>query len=65
MNQQPGPVIGKDIDDPNTYKVESIIDSYTLQGQQKFRYLVKWKGWPNKFNTKEPIKHLTNCSEAI
>ena len=54
-----------DINNPNAYDVESNIDSYAIQSQQKFRYLVKWKDSPNKFNIKEPIKHLTNCAEVI
>ena len=43
-NQRPGPVIGTDMDNPNVYEVKSIIDSQAPCGQQKFKYLVKWKG---------------------
>ena len=32
VNQQPGLMVGTDIDDLVIYKVKSIIDSYILQG---------------------------------
>ena len=57
--------MGVDINDPDTYEIKSIIDSYASQSQQKFKYLVKWKGWPDKFNTKKPVEYLTNCAEII
>ena len=47
------------MDDPDIYEVESIIDSEAPQGRQAFKYLVKWKGWPHKYNTKEPVENLT------
>ena len=59
-NQRPGPVVGTDMDDPDIYKVESILDSQALRGRQGFKYLVKWKGWPHKYNTKEPVENLTD-----
>ena len=65
INQQSGPIIGKDVDNLDIYKVESIINSYSLQNQQKFYYMVKWKCWPHIFNTKKLVKHLTNYIEAI
>ena len=40
-NQRSGLVIGTNMDDPNVYKVKSIIDSQAPRGQQKFKYLVK------------------------
>ena len=43
-HQRPGPVIGTDMDNPDVYKVKSIIDSQAPRGQQKFKYLVKEKG---------------------
>ena len=46
------------MDNPNVYKVKSIIDFQAPSGQQKFEYLVKWKGWSHEYNTKEPVEHL-------
>ena len=43
-NQRPGPVVGTDMNDPDIYEVDSIIDSQTSRGKQGFKYLVKWKG---------------------
>ena len=65
VNQQTGPIIGTNVDNSDIYEVESIIDSYSLWGQQKFKYLVKWKSWPHEFNTKKLVKHLTNWEEVI
>ena len=65
INQCPGPVVGIDRDDPDIYEIESILDSQTPQGRQGFKYLVKWKGWPHEYNTKEPVKNLTDFQEAI
>ena len=64
-NQRPGLVIGTNMDNPNVYKVESIIDSQAPCGQQKFKYLVKWKGWSYEYNTKEPVELLEGSKEAI
>ena len=57
--------MGTDINNLDTYELESIIDSYALQDQQKFQNLVKWKNWPYEFNTKELVEHLTNYEEVI
>ena len=48
------------MDDPDIYEVESILDSQALQGRQGFKYLVKWKGSPHKYNTKELVENLTD-----
>ena len=53
------------MDDSDVYEVESIINSQVSRGWQKFKYLVKWKGWPHKYNTKELVEHLEGFEEAI
>ena len=53
------------MDDPDVYKVKSIMDSQAPRGQQKFKYLVKWKGWPHEYNIKEPVEHLEGFEEVI
>ena len=41
INQQPGLIIGREVNNLKIYKVESIINSYALQDQQKFNYMIK------------------------
>ena len=53
------------MDDSDVYEVENIIDSQAPRGWQKFKYLVKWKGWLHEYNTKEPVEHLESSEEAI
>ena len=53
------------MDDLDVYEVESIIDSQAPHDWQKFKYLVKWKGWPHEYNTKKPVEHLEGFEEAI
>ena len=65
LQQHPGPVIGTDMDDSDIYEIKSIINSQAPRGGQKFKYLVKWKGWPHEYNTKKPVEHLEGSEEAI
>ena len=37
------------VDDDAEYDIEKVIKKRT-QGEQK-QYLIKWKGWPNSFNS--------------
>ena len=53
------------MDDSDVYEVKSIIDSQAPRGRQKFKYLVKWKGWLHEYNIKELVKHLEGSEEAI
>ena len=53
------------MNDPNIYEIKSILNSQASRGRQGFKYLVKWKGWPHKYNTKEPVENLTDSQEAI
>ena len=53
------------MDDPDIYEVKSILDSQAPQDRQGFKYLVKWKGWPHEYNTKEPVENLTDFYKAI
>ena len=57
-NQHPGLIIGTDIDDPDVYRIKSIIGFQIQHKWQKFKYIVKWKEWPHKYNTKKPVAHL-------
>ena len=53
------------MNNPDIYEVENILDFQAPQGRQGFKYLVKWKGWPYKYHTKEPVENLTDFQEAI
>ena len=53
------------MDDLDVYEVESIIDFQAPRVWQMFKYMVKWKGWPHEYNTKEPVEHLEGSEEAI
>ena len=45
------------------YEVEEIKDLHKFRGQWK--YLVKWKGWPESHNTWEPKGNLTNSESLV
>lgn len=45
------------------YKVENVIAHGIECGQLMF--LIKWKGWSDKYNTWEPLQNLENCKEII
>ena len=64
-NTRPGPVLGTDNDEPDTYVVEEIVDSKPARGRRKFKYTVKWQGWPHSENTEEPVEHLIHAPDAI
>ena len=53
------------MNDPDVYKVKSIINSQVSCCQQKFKYLVKWKDWPHEYNTQEPVEHLEGPEKAM
>ncbi|KAI9881896.1 MAG: hypothetical protein M1823_006392, partial [Watsoniomyces obsoletus] len=62
---RPGPVIGTGKDEIDTFEVEEIVNSKPARGRYKFRYVVKWKGWPSEDNTEEPPEHLKDSQEAV
>ena len=45
------------------YEVEEIKDLRKIGSQWK--YLVKWQGWPESYNTWEPEGNLTNCKSLV
>ena len=45
------------------YEVENII-TRKIKGKNKF-YLIKWKGYPIKYSTWEPITHLDNIMDLV
>ena len=45
------------------YEVEEIKDLRKISSQWK--YLVKWQGWPESYNTWEPEGNLTNCKLLV
>lgn len=50
--------------DEEEYEVESIIGKkYFANGIM--RYLVKWEGYSDKYNTWEPIENLDKCLDQI
>ena len=62
-NKHPGPVISQDTDEE--FLVTEILDSKPATSQRKFKYLVKWSGWPIEDATEKPIDHLDNAKDAI
>lgn len=64
-NLRPGPVLRTDKDDPDTYIVEKVVDSIAARGRRKFKYVIKWLGWPHDQNTEEPPEHLVHAPEAV
>ena len=41
-------------------------DSYLVRSDPAdVKYLIKWKGWPAKYNTWEPMAHLQNLQQEI
>lgn len=47
----------------DVYQVEKIID--VKHDTADVKYLIKWKGWPAKYNTWEPVQHLQNLQAEI
>jgi len=60
----PNAELAEDIElEDDEYEVEEIKDLRKFRGQWK--YLVKWKGWPESHNTWEPEGNLTNCKSLV
>ena len=58
------PKLGKEGRDE--YAVEKIVDVHCFEPDGKdIKYLIKWKGWLSKYNTWEPLKHLTSLKAEI
>ena len=48
------------------YEVEKIVDvQRDVHNLADVKYLIKWKGWPAKYNTWEPVAHLKNLQAEI
>mgnify|MGYP002011233545 CR=1 FL=1 len=52
------------------YEVEYIDDEAEVidrrvKGGKRVSYFVKWKGWPARYNTWEPLSHLQNLQAEI
>ena len=45
------------------YEVECITAEKMVR--KKVLYRIKWKGWPAKYNTWEPLGHLQNLQQEI
>ena len=55
-----------DKDKRDEYAVERIVDVQRSETDPSdVKYLIKWKGWPTKYNTWEPLKHLKNLQQEI
>jgi hypothetical protein len=52
-----------EIDGEMEYKVEQILDSRIYQN--KYQYLVKWKGYTEEHNMWEPVENVTNAQAVI
>jgi hypothetical protein len=57
---QPGPV---EVEGEEEYEVEEVLDANTTRGQR--RYLVKWKGYPTKFNSWVPDHEMRHARALI
>jgi len=42
------------------YIVEKIVSKKLIKGREMFE--IKWVGWPSRYNTMEPLEHLTQAS---
>ncbi|XP_067932494.1 histone-lysine N-methyltransferase SUV39H2-like [Watersipora subatra] len=49
----------------NEYEVEEILDKTFCTRRACDVYFVKWKHWPDTFNTWEPLCNLEGCEEAV
>ena len=48
------------------YAVEKIVDvQRNASDPSDVKYMIKWKGWPSKYNTWEPLAHLQNLQQEI
>jgi len=52
-----------EVDGPEEYKVEKIIDKRRIDG--KTHYLVKWQDYDNSENTWEPPEHLVHAQKKL
>ena len=50
-------------DNPDKYKLKEIQDKKTIWGQ--IYYLVKWTGWPSKYNQWVPEDGMANAHEMV
>ena len=57
---EPPPIV---VDEEDEYEVEAILNAKMIR--RKFKYLVKWKGYPDSENSWEPLENIKNASEAI
>ena len=55
------PDLEEDPDDE--WEVEEARDKRQIKGVM--HYLVKWAGWPSKYNSYEPASHLANAPKAV
>ena len=53
-----------DLEDPkDEWEVEEVQDKRKIK--DVVHYLVKWAGWPSKYNLYEPTAHLANAPQAV
>ena len=57
---EPEPII---VDEEEQYEVEKILDSKVVR--KKFKYLVKWKGYPDSENSWEPEENVRDAKKAV
>ena len=56
-------VAGVIVDEEEQYEVEKILDSKVVR--KKFKYLVKWKGYPDSENSWEPEENVKDAKQAV
>ena len=64
LSQRKRPRLGKDGLGKGEYAVERIVD-VDRADPSDIKYLIKWKGWPAKYNTWEPMAHLKSLKDEI
>lgn len=62
-DEEPGPISGS----KDTYEVEEIVGhvSKLVGDKLKVFFIIKWKGYPDSENTKEPFSNMIDCEELV
>lgn len=56
---------GSNSEKEDEYEVEAILDKKVDKKKSCVLYLIKWKGWSDKYNSWEPYSNLDNCLDLL